>query len=562
MQRYKGQLALCVLWVGCFASLASAQSNPQQLAETNRQAMEAYTNLDVEQARATLEKAVRQAEKAGIRGPALARTLSNLAVVLVAGSGDQAGGVAAFERALKEDPKVEPDPLVATPEVMTAFNAAKGRAGKSADAPAAPATKPSGSKRPTGAAAPVEGNLDHTPAAEQLTQTAVPVFVKRSPELNIARMKLSYRSVGMQKPKTVDLAESDDGFTFLIPCADVFEPVVEYFIVAVDDRGKSVGNAGTAANPIAVPIVRERTQPSPALPGQVPPTQCSADNECPPGLPDCRTGNAGMGESCTQDAQCQAGLICEDDFCTAGERDDDDDDESDSRFGKRFFADINFGVGATSVRKGRAPDRTPESVINDVERASRVEPTDPRSDIDTMTAEIELRQRGFDCDAAQTEDMRLRLTDCTVAVSPGGFVAVPIVNVAAGYFVTPQLALALTGRFQLAKGEGPLAGTLLGLRAEYLISQPAETGLRGGLIAGFSIGQMQARPSPKGNEESQGPFATNAGVDKIGVAVTVGARLSYRFIPNLGINITPALNFGLPNFLFALDATGGLELAF
>src|SRR4051812_16136849 len=83
------------------------------------------TNLDIEKSKASLEKAAKNAEKNGIRGPALARTYSNLAVVLVGGLGDPKGAINAFARALKEDPKVEPDPIVATPEVMSAYNAAK-----------------------------------------------------------------------------------------------------------------------------------------------------------------------------------------------------------------------------------------------------------------------------------------------------------------------------------------------------------------------------------------------------------------------------------------------------
>jgi hypothetical protein len=515
--------------------------------------MEAFTNLDVEAARGTLEKAIRSAEKAGIRGPALARTFSNLAVVLVAGAGDKDASVEAFERALKEDPSVEPDPLVATPEVMAAFNTAKGRAGKAAE----PATGKSGGKRP-GPRASVEGNLDHAPAPEQLSQTAIPVFVKKSSALDIESIKLSYRSLGMKKPKTVDLTETDDGYSYLIPCTDVFEPVVEYFMVAVDGSGRTVGNAGTAANPIAVPIVRERSQPAPSLPGQLAPTQCSADNECPPGMPGCRSGNAGMGDTCSSDSECQSGLICEDDFCVSGERGEDDEDDERASAGRRFFVDVNFGVGATSVGEGRAPDRSPQALVDQI--------GDENWDGDVELAEDALRKGGFECKGAREEreglSDGLRASDCSVAVDPGGFVAVPLIYVAAGYYVTPRVAVAVTGRFQLARGEGPLAGTLLGLRGEYLLTQPVEKGFRAGLLAGFSVGQMQARPKARDPNASEGPFATNANIDGIGAAIHVGSKLSYRFIPNLGVNLTPTLAFGLPNLLFAIDVAGGVELAF
>jgi hypothetical protein len=545
--------------VVCLAGsgIAHAQGNPQQLAEANRAAMEAYNNLDIEGAKAQLEKAAKGAEKSGIRGPALARTYSNLAVVLVGGLGDMKGATAAFARALKEDPKVEPDPIVATPEVMTAYSAAKS---SSKSEPAAEEEEPTPARAPRAPSGPVEGNLDHTPAAEQLAQTAVPVFVKKSEELDIASVKVFYRSLGMKKPKSAEMSETDDGYTYLIPCTDVFEPVVEYFIVATDDDDKTVGNAGTAEAPIAVPIVAERTEPAPSLPGQVAPSQCSSDDECPPGMPGC--GSAGLGDTCSADADCASGLVCEDDFCSSGEREasDEDDDESGGskqRIGKKFFVDLSFGVGLTAVGKGRAPDRNlTVPVLNDAADRSRL----PENSLDLDRAERELQARGFDCKPSEDSMQRLQADDCAVAVNPGGIVPVPVIGLALGYYLTPTLAVAVTGRFQIGSGEGPLAGMLLGGRGEYLLTRPTDRGLRVAALAGLGIGQMQARPRADGSR--QGPYATHANVGGIGAALTVGARASYRLSKNFGVTLTPAMNFGFPSFLFAIDATAGVELAF
>jgi hypothetical protein len=543
------------------AHQARAQSNPQQLAEANRTAMEAYNNLDVEQAKASLEKSARSAEKAGIRGPALARTFSNLAVVLVGGMGDQKGATAAFVRALKEDPKVEPDPIVATPEVMAAFNAARAEASRSGAAPVESTAKPSATKplaAPRDQSVPIEGNLEHVPVTEQLTQTAIPVFVKKSSDLEIASLKIFYRALGMKKPKTAELEETDDGYTYLIPCTDVFEPVVEYFLVASDDDDKQIGNSGTPEAPIAVPVVTVRSTGAPSLPGQVPPTQCSADDECPPGMPGC-SGSAGMGATCSSDSDCQSGLICSDDFCSAGERSEGEEtsDRTSSRANKRFFFDLSFGVAATYVGEGRAPDRSPRSVLNAVAQVAR-----DNDMLSTTTAEEELRARGWDCEAYPAPENELGARNCTVAVKTTGFVAVPILNVAAGYYVTPRIALALTGRFQLSRGDGPLAGIMLGARGEYLFTTPTERGLRISGLAGLAIGQMQARPPPPDSTKKQGPFATNAGAGGGGAAFQLGARAGYRFIPNFGVTFTPMMNFGIPSFLFGLDLPVGVELAF
>lgn len=562
--RKLSMLALLTCALGAVGPLASAhaQSNPQQLADANRNAMEAYNNLDIEQAKAALEKAAKNAEKNGIRGPALARTYANLAVVLMGGLGDQKGATNAFARALREDPKVEPDPIVATPEIMAAYNAAKENQSEQAEpSEPAPAAKPARRAPPRSAPAAPEGNLEHSPPPEQLSQTAIPLFVGKSSELDIATVTAFYRSTGMRKPKSAELQETDEGYTYLIPCSDVFEPVVEYFLVAKDSDGNQVGNYGTPEAPVSVTIVTTRTQPAPSLPGQVPPAQCSADQECPPGMPGCSGGggSAGLGDTCTQDSDCQSGLICSDDFCSMGEREQRDDERSSRGGKKRFFIDAEFGFGITSVREGRSPDRAPdpatvEWVVGELRRTGKTSEAD---------ADEVLQTRGWDCEPSFTPvENKLRPNKCTVAVDPPGAVWVPLIDFAAGYYVTPRVALALTGRLQLKRGAGPLAGVLLGARGEYLLTQPVEKGLAISLLAGFSVGQMQARPPPKPGKKESGPFATNALVGGVGSVISLGGKLAYRFHPNVGIVLTPAFQFGLPKFLFAFDASIGPQVAF
>jgi hypothetical protein len=544
--------AACLVLSLTVCGTASAQSNPRQLADANKSAMEQYNNLDIDAAKATLDKSIKNAEKNGIRGPALARTYSNLAVVLVGGLGDKPGATTAFQKALSEDPTVEPDPIVATPEVMQAFNAAK------RSAPAAAVAEedvPAPRKR---SSEPASGNLEHTPVAEQLKQTAVPVFVAKS-DLEIDKIKIAYRSTGMSKPRSAAMTETEDGYTFLIPCADVFEPEVEYFIVAVDGDGNEVGRFGTADAPVAVPIVASRTGEAPSLPGEAPPTQCaSSDDECPPGMPGCESGgNAGLGESCSEDSDCGSGMVCEDDYCSMGDRDDEQEERSSSRGKggkKKFYVDLGIGVAMTAVGEGRNADRKiSEETLTEVARDATM-----NGMISRESAIQLLAARGWDCDPLVTDVLTTR--NCAVAVNPGGIVPVPVINFAAGYFVTPKLALALTGRFQLGRGEGPMAGITVGGRGEYYLTQPSDKGLKFALVGGASVGQIQARPPAEGSR--QGPFATNANVDGVGFILNAGARAAYMFTPNLGINITPIMNFGLPNFLFSLDLVAGVSTAF
>jgi hypothetical protein len=525
---------------------AHAQMSDKKLAEANRVAMEAYNNLDIEAAKKTLEDAVKAAERANAHGPALARTYANLGVVLVGGLGDTAGGTDAFMRALKDDPNVEPDPIVSTPEVMTAFASAKRKvAGGAAPKPVAPVA-PVAAPVVQG---PVEGNLSHTPAPEQLSQTAVPVYVAKG-AVEAETLKIFYRSLGMSKPKSAEMLETDEGFSYLIPCTDVFEPSVEYFIIAEDDDGDQVGNAGTPQHPVVVPVVTSRTQSAPALPGQAPPQQCGAVEECPPGMPGCSSGNAQLGDTCRNSAECSSGLRCVDDFCSISEGDDDDDEGSKDKTGQpRWFLDVGGGMGATYVGEGRTADRPPTAAL--VTEASNYIARDQAGSY--------LFANGYDCDLGLVMD-RLTAKNCKVAVKSPGLVPIPLLHIALGYYLTPKTALALTGRIQLQSGEGPLAGLAIGARVEYQVTKPAAKGFHTGLLAGAALGTIQARP---GTESSRkGPFATSAQQGGVGALVQLGFRLGYRFSRNFGLQATPGVSLGLPMFLASVDVTAGLELAY
>jgi hypothetical protein len=534
-----------VLALSGLAASASAQVSNQRLAEINRSAMEAYNNLDVEVAKRTLEDAARSAERGGSKGPALARTYANLGVVLVGGMGETSSGTEAFVRALREDPNVEPDPLVATPEVMSAFASAKRKAGSSSSARAT-APQPA----PIPEQVPATGNLDHEPVPEQLAQTPIPVFVRRSDELEAEKVKIFYRSLGMTKPGAAEMKPTQDGWAFLIPCIDVAEPTVEYFIVAEDSDGNKVGNFGDPNAPVSVNVVTTRSLPPPALPGLPPPQTCSAaiENECPPGLPGCRSGNGQLGDSCTSDEACSTGLICDDDFCSIGDR---GGSSSSSKGDTSLFLELGFGLGATYVSSNSTADRgITQQQLNDA--AGLV-----NNDI-AGTRSI-LRKQGYDCDLVPADGNLIEARECSLAVNTPGFVAVPALHFAAGYYLTPRINVALTGRFQLSRGRGTLAGIGLGGRGEYLLFKPKPTGLRTGVFVGAMLGSVQARPGGSGKN---GPFATSSNPDGIGVLVQGGLRVNYHFTKNVGLVVTPALVLALPNTLFNVDIAAGLELAF
>jgi hypothetical protein len=531
------------------ASAAHAQMSDKKLADANRVAMDAYNNLDIESAKKALEDAVKAAERANTHGSALARTYANLGVVLVGGLGDTPGGTDAFMHALKEDPNVEPDPIVSTPEVMTAFNTAKRKVASGGGAKPIAAVAAAAPPIAAATQGPIEGNLAHTPPPEQLSQTAVPVYVAKG-GVEAETLKIFYRSLGMSKPKSAAMRETEDGFSYLIPCTDVFEPSVEYFIIAEDDDGDQVGNSGTPQHPVVVPIVTARSAPAPALPGQAPPQQCGAvEEECPPGMPGCSSGTGQLGDTCRKSAECSSGLKCVDDFCSMSDGDDEDDDDGGKTGQPRWFLDVGAGVGATYVGEGKTADRSPSVELV----------TEAQEWVEEDRADAYLFENGYDCDTSM--EVPLVASNCKVAVKKPGFVAVPIITFAVGYYVTPKIGLSLTGRFQLQRGEGPMAGMAVGGRFEYQMTKPEAKGFHAGFLAGASVGTIQARPGTESTRK--GPYATSAAYSTgVGALAHIGFRIGYRFSRYFGVQAAPQVSLGFPSFLPSLDLSAGLEGAF
>lgn len=528
------------LWfvVGCclFEQSALAQTNEEELARANRAAMETFSRLEVAEARAQLETAAQNARAAGIRGPALARTFSNLAVVCIGGLNDNAAGLVAFRQALDEDPNVIVDPLFNAPNIEQVFAVAKA----SAKPQAAPANgTPAPQSKPAAVPGRFESTLLHNPAGEQLTQTALPVYVANA-ELGAVKMQVFYRGLGMPSAKSAEMQRTKDGFAYLIPCTAVFEPQVEYWISAIDEAGKVVGYAGKPDAPIVVPVVAARTRPAPALPGQPAPAQCGTD-ECPPGMPGCEDvgdGSAGLGDTCRTNGDCSEGLLCRDDFCSIadGSEDTADDDGDD----KRYFVDVGFSVGLAPVGSGQKADVSPPVSV-----ATKAAALPDGQQLAYLEGE------GWACKSREGANGGTEFYDCNVHVENGGLVPTLALHLQAGYRINEQFYASLMGRIQLARGEGTLAGILLGVRGGYVLLDQGSKGYAADVFVGAGVGQIQPQVV------SDGPYA----VSGTG-AFEVGARGMYRITDGVSVVLSPHLFTMFPTFLINVDITAGAQIAF
>jgi hypothetical protein len=531
--------------VAASAAPAAAQSPLQRVLDLNRQGMDAYMNLELEQAQSLLQQALQTAQSGGVTGAPLARTYLNLGVVAVGGFGDNGRGMNFFVQALQADSSIQLDPLTSTPEIQTVFQLARQRAGTGGGGGGGGGAGGGGggggavgggggSGGGGGGGQAVGGNLPHQPVPEQLAQTAVPIYVEVPGDP--AHVYVFYKATGMRDFRRVEMQPIADGYGYEVPCSDVFQPELQYYIVAFAGDGSPMGFAGSQNDPVTVPIVSSRSQPAPALPGRAPPETCT-DAECPPGMEGCSSGGGGMGSTCRTDGDCGSGLVCEDDLCVTGDGDGNDGSDGDGGDdgAPRFFLHVGGGLGAAWVDGNMVADdvRPGETRFDGTMRPAAEH--DPSSWVEAGMG---------DC----TQDNRC------VRVAQPGFVPHPQIRVAAGYYLLPFLGAAVWARFSPIAGRGTMSFLTLGGRLELQVTPPVENGFHASVFAGGGGGQVQVQPP--GNGENAPYVVSGLG------NISLGGYAGYRIMKNFGIVGQVDLMFMVPSFLFNLDLTVNAAVTF
>jgi hypothetical protein len=136
------RLPLAATFALCLSALPASAQVDAQIAELNSEALEAYQNLDIENALGKLQQAITTAEQSGYAGPELAVTYLNLGVVYTSGLNDREQGLAAFVSAICAQPGIELDPLLSAPEAQEVFVQAQQQAASGACPPPPPGTAP------------------------------------------------------------------------------------------------------------------------------------------------------------------------------------------------------------------------------------------------------------------------------------------------------------------------------------------------------------------------------------------------------------------------------------
>jgi hypothetical protein len=141
-----------------------------------------------------------------------------------------------------------------------------------------------------------------------------------------------------------------------------------------------------------------------------------------------------------------------------------------------------------------------------------------------------------------------------VQVATPGFVPTVALRATVGYYLTERFALAATLRYQFNAGESSMANMLIGVRGQFLFTEPVAEGLHLAGFIGTSYGQIQLQVE---QPQPPAPYILS-GLN----GVQLGTVLGYRFSRNLGVVVTPELHILFPTFMIGIDFTAGLEVAF
>ena len=215
LSRFRSLLLVSIVLASVFGA-QPAEAQLRRVLDLNRQAMDAYTNLELDTAMNLLQEALQTAQRGGVTGSPLARTYLNLGVVSIGGFGDNGQGLQYFTQALQADGNIQLDPLTSTPDIQSVFTLARNRAGTGGGGTPSGGGDTGGDVGGGGGdVTPVPsgpGNIPHRPISEQLTNTALPIFVEAPEDAPVGEIFVYYKAPGMRDFRRLQMRRMDGGF--------------------------------------------------------------------------------------------------------------------------------------------------------------------------------------------------------------------------------------------------------------------------------------------------------------------------------------------------------------
>ncbi len=502
------------------------------------------------------------------------------AMQILNGSVDE--GKASFGQAIGMDATIDLDPAYKNPQLEGIWSEVKKKGGGGAGAPVKAGPQPT-------------GDFVHSPPTEALVRTPLPVYVEYSGSEELQRVTVKYKGFGQPDWKTIDLKKSDSGFGGMIPCKDVTQGLMQYFVQGFTDAHDPVATSGSRTKPFTVPVSLQISGPAPSLPGEEPPEQCADTGECPPDFPGCGGKKKAGGEDCAKDAECESGS-CSDDKCVdkkavgddcaqdaecnsgtctsgkcAGKKAEGDECDSDSDCDSDKCAEGKCAAGAGSSGKGSKIwigigvsfdiDFLPGA--NDVCVLPPVGPNNPAGYgcVDSSGA-------SFPATKPEDQDIKLGSSDQVLGGLKLGNIRL---FASLDYALSHNVLLGLRAGyvFPTAPTGSAFAPLHLEARLTYLFGKDALTkkGLAPLVLAGVGAGEFDAvvPVTVINTAQNNKAFAENAWLTAGPVFFTVGGGVRVGFSPKVAL--TAALKFqgafgGAAGFLPGIAPEVGLQFGF
>ena len=216
----------------------------------NRKAIDAYQELNFDDAQRLLRQALDLSEASGLsQHPIRARTCVNLGMVLVGGFKDREQAIKLFHQALQISPEIRLSRAMANPQIQEVFDEAVRRL---ASEPATPTSLPP----PAAAVAlPAEKLLAHDPVRTGVRGNALTITASPDASLDKQALILGYRPAGAAVFTEVTMQRQANGIHLgLIPEAATAGGHVEYYIEARGANGKRVTSRGSSVDPLVVTL--------------------------------------------------------------------------------------------------------------------------------------------------------------------------------------------------------------------------------------------------------------------------------------------------------------------
>lgn len=275
-------LATLLAWTS-FAPAAFAGPRTEAAAkDALKKAEDEYLRMDFAKALARLQKAEKACGEAGCNATTRAALFRDIGVMQFR-LGQKDSATASFRRAKKLDPKIQQNPSYDAQDLRDAWNEQV--------APESPAG----------------GDFQHTPARAQAARTPLPIYVVPTTSEALASVAVKYKNDEMKGFRRISLKKTGEGWGGYVPCADVVEGNVRYFVQGFDKDGELVASVGDPQRTFTVPI-RDSVDEPPSLPGQSPPRKCGEEQ--------LETLSLVEGDRCQEDRQCKSGS-CVDGVCKA-----------------------------------------------------------------------------------------------------------------------------------------------------------------------------------------------------------------------------------------------------